>query len=315
MNKFSIVIPVYNVQNYLKQCIDSVLNQTYKNYEIILVDDGSTDNSGKMCDSFAKKNNNIKVIHKKNEGLSSARNVGIDNANAEYIIFLDSDDFWIDNNALNKFADILNSEKIDVLVFGVKKYYEDIDKYEKIKYKKNMSDLSLMLKHVFFKASATNKIVKHSCIEKNNMKFPIGKLSEDITWCADLINNCTTFYYYDDYVYAYRQRMGSITHSSNAKHIFDILEQCNCAIEKYKKSKKINLIYKFLAYEYCTAIFISTDRNLNTENELIALIKEYSYLLNYGVSFKPFLIKIINKIFGFKFTYKLIGMTYKIKCR
>ena len=89
----SIIIPVYNVEKYLKECVDSVRKQTYKNLEIILIDDGSKDNSGKLCDELAKEDNRIKVIHKENGGLSDARNVGIENATGEYIQFIDSDDF------------------------------------------------------------------------------------------------------------------------------------------------------------------------------------------------------------------------------
>ncbi len=89
----SIVIPIYNVQDYLERCIQSIISQTYKNIEIILVDDGATDNSGKLCDEYLKKDERIKVIHKENGGLSDARNVGKENANGKYIAFIDSDDY------------------------------------------------------------------------------------------------------------------------------------------------------------------------------------------------------------------------------
>ena len=89
----SVIVPIYNVEEYLNECVDSILNQTYKNLEIILVDDGSTDKSGIICDDYAKIDSRIKVIHKKNGGLSDARNVGIDRALGEFIIFIDSDDY------------------------------------------------------------------------------------------------------------------------------------------------------------------------------------------------------------------------------
>ena len=91
--KISVIVPVYNVEQYLERCVDSIINQTYKNLEIILVNDGSTDNSGQLCDELAKKDDRIRVIHKKNGGLSDARNVGIDVAEAELIGFIDSDDY------------------------------------------------------------------------------------------------------------------------------------------------------------------------------------------------------------------------------
>ena len=89
----SVIVPVYNVENYLPRCLDSIINQTYTNLEILLVDDGATDNSGKLCDEYAQKDNRIRVFHKENGGVSSARNMGLDNATGEYIAFVDSDDY------------------------------------------------------------------------------------------------------------------------------------------------------------------------------------------------------------------------------
>ena len=98
---FSVIIPIYNVEDYLEQCVNSVLNQTYKDLEIILVNDGSKDKCPEMCDDFAKKDERILVLHKKNGGLSSARNFGMDHASGKYILFLDSDDYWSEKEALN----------------------------------------------------------------------------------------------------------------------------------------------------------------------------------------------------------------------
>ena len=111
--KFSIIIPCYKVEQYLHQCVDSVLAQTFDDYEVILVDDGSPDGSPAICDEYSKKSNKVKVIHKLNGGLSDARNVGLKEASGDYIVFLDSDDWWCDNNALMKTADRLESSHAD----------------------------------------------------------------------------------------------------------------------------------------------------------------------------------------------------------
>ena len=100
--KYSIIVPVYNVENYINECIQSVLSQTMNDYEIILVDDGSLDECPAICDEWAKKESRIKVIHKKNGGLSSARNEGIRQSKGRYLLFLDSDDYWVDSNVLKK---------------------------------------------------------------------------------------------------------------------------------------------------------------------------------------------------------------------
>lgn len=125
MVKFSIIVPVYNVEKYLNNCIESLLNQKFDNFEIILVNDGSTDKSGLMCDNYASTNKNISVIHKDNGGLSDARNIGIANAKGEYIIFVDSDDF-IEPESLKKFNELIEKKgKPDVIITRIKKFYED----------------------------------------------------------------------------------------------------------------------------------------------------------------------------------------------
>ena len=113
----SIIVPVYNVEKYLKRCIESILNQTFKNFELLLLDDGSTDSSGSICDKYAKKDNRIIVKHKKNQGVSATRNLGIDIAKGEYITFVDSDD-WIENDYLEKMYLKINEMNVPLLITG-----------------------------------------------------------------------------------------------------------------------------------------------------------------------------------------------------
>ena len=115
MPSLSIIIPVYNVETYLKECVKSVLMQTFKDFEILLIDDGSKDSSGKLCNEIALKDSRMRVFHKSNGGLSSARNYGIDRALGEYIIFLDSDDFWIDKDILSLLVKKAESQNLDVV--------------------------------------------------------------------------------------------------------------------------------------------------------------------------------------------------------
>ena len=117
MKKVSVIIPVYNVEKYIDKCMESVLNQTYSNLEIILVDDGSPDNSGKMCDEYAVKDNRVKVIHKENGGLSSARNAGLDIATGEYVAFIDSDDF-VETTMIEKVVSKIEETNADVCMFS-----------------------------------------------------------------------------------------------------------------------------------------------------------------------------------------------------
>ena len=118
MPKISIIVPVYNVEKYLRKCVDSILNQTFKDFELILVDDGSIDTSGKICDEYNLKDNRIKVIHKENGGLSSARNAGLDIAQGEYIGFVDSDD-WIELDMYEELYKICKENDTDVGIVGI----------------------------------------------------------------------------------------------------------------------------------------------------------------------------------------------------
>ena len=128
--KVSVVIPVYNVEKYLDRCIDSVVNQTYRNIEIILVDDGSPDGCPKKCDEWSEKDSRIKVIHKENQGLGMARNTGIDNATGEYIFFFDSDDF-VETTLVEKCLFAIKTTASDAAVFGRYDYFDDGTKKRK----------------------------------------------------------------------------------------------------------------------------------------------------------------------------------------
>ena len=115
--KISIIVPVFNVENYLHRCIDSILVQTFKDFEVILVDDGSKDNSGKICDKFCEENSNMKVIHKKNEGLISARRIALEMSSGDYCVFCDSDDF-LEKNALEELHNVISSKNPDLIIYN-----------------------------------------------------------------------------------------------------------------------------------------------------------------------------------------------------
>ena len=120
----SVVLPIYNVENYLDRCINSIVHQTYDNLEIILIDDGSPDSCPQKCDEWAKKDNRIKVIHKKNAGLGMARNTGIENASGEYLCFCDSDDY-IDLETINKAYEVAKKNNADIVTFGINEVSSD----------------------------------------------------------------------------------------------------------------------------------------------------------------------------------------------
>ena len=183
--KISVIIPTYNVERYLSTCIEGITNQSYKNIEIILVDDGSNDTSGEICDRYAQKDDRILVIHKKNGGLSDARNVGIKKASGEYIVFVDSDDFLCDKHFFSEVVKRIQLTKPDVLNYVYVKYFNEgkrIVPY--IGYKADLpidkKSLKAQLKYIFdeglYIASACNKIVRKDILS-DYMLFKKGKFS------------------------------------------------------------------------------------------------------------------------------------------
>ena len=233
MVNFSLVVPVYNIEKYLYQCVNSIFNQTLKNYEVILINDGSTDNSGKICDEIASAHDNVTVIHKKNGGLSDARNIGLTRAKGEYIVFIDSDDY-IELGSLEKFQDQLEkSQKPDVMITKIKKVYPDAN----IKFMDgNMpvdnllnSDKEKILEWMFSNSNslwpAVRYVVKNELIKKNNLEFAVGYFHEDIDWTSKLFLYANKFTILNFYWYNHRmERKGSITNTKNAKRTLDVIE-------------------------------------------------------------------------------------------
>ena len=179
----TVVIPVYNVEKYLKRCIDSVLVQEWKNYDILLVDDGSTDNSPQICEDYAKAYDIISVIHKENGGLSEARNTGISNAEGEYVYFLDSDD-WIEPNTFSDLAEVIESDQYDIISFNQEfvKSEHDIIKSDSKRTKRLTGKEALidMFSYGFITGFANDKIYRKALFTKNNIQFPVGKYYEDL---------------------------------------------------------------------------------------------------------------------------------------
>lgn len=194
--KLSVIVPVYNVEKYLKKCIESIIRQTYKNLEIILVDDGSPDNCGKICDEYAKIDSRIKVIHKKNGGLSDARNVGICHATGEFITFVDSDD-WLELDMYEYLIDNAIKNKVKLSVCGVKVFDQGTDTYRydysMIKVIEDVVEKKEYMKMVFLNIWAAWDKIYHKSLF-NNVQFPIGEFNEDEAIMLQVIDQCDSIF-------------------------------------------------------------------------------------------------------------------------
>lgn len=237
----SVIIPVYNVENYLIDCVVSVIKQTYRNIEIVIVDDGSTDTSSSICDRFAKKFDNIKVIHKPNGGLSDARNVGIENSCGKYLFFLDSDDI-IQSDCLAELYEALINNKADIAVTNLCSLYIEnqkvITKFPNYKFKNcfnNIEALESMLYLECFTWSACGKLFNRKLFEK--IRFPKNRLWEDMACIPIIVGLAEKIVLIRECKYLYRVRQGSITRNNvdykllndylkSAKEIYIYLDNC-----------------------------------------------------------------------------------------
>ena len=260
---FSIVVPVYKVEEYLEKCVTSVLEQTFPDFELVLVDDGSPDNCPQICDEYLEKDSRIKVIHKINGGLSDARNAGLDATCGEYVIFLDSDDYWDDKDALLKMQKILLGRSVDVLTWRFKKYSEDTKTLIEVGDDVAEQDeecFGTLLKSRNFTVSAWTKSIKRSIFEEHGLRFEKGVLSEDIEWCARLVSVAETIVPSNLDFYIYRQRAGSITHEIDERNIRDVkshLLSIDAMIQRPEchNREKLRML---LAEEFCNFVVTLT---------------------------------------------------------
>ena len=234
----TIIVPVYNVEQYLDRCVESIVNQTYRNLEIILVDDGSPDNCPAMCDEWAKKDSRIKVIHKENGGQAEARNYGLNIATGDYVAFVDSDDYI----SLDMYNDLLSvSVKTGSDVVGCS--YTDFDNYNPpafyraelnsfIRMSKKEAILDL-IKENHFQSTVWNLLVKSEIAKE--VLFDVGKIHEDILWPFRVFLKSNSFAYTTSKYYAYYQRQGSTMNSVYSTKRFDALDALESRAEIVKK--------------------------------------------------------------------------------
>lgn len=227
----SIIVPVYNQSLYLSRCLDSILNQTFKKFELILVDDGSTDGSSALCDSYAELDTRIKVIHKVNGGLSSARNAGLDIANGDYVGFVDSDD-WIDSLMYNHLYQVLRTNECDIasircVLAHEKKDIRQPKKRLKIYHKREILQDYLYegTRSVCGSYSVCRYLYRRKLFD--NIRFPIGKVNEDIVTNYLLLSKAEKMVKSNYIAYFYYQNKGSITTTGLKERDFDLLSVCN----------------------------------------------------------------------------------------
>lgn len=323
--KVSFIIPIYKVEKYIDECVSSILNQTYTDYEIILVDDGSPDACPQICDGLAAKDGKVKVLHKKNGGLSDARSAGVEIASGDYVIFVDGDDFWTDKDSLKNLVDTVGLyPECDFVNFNCSYYYSESDSYKKWKLfdpalckpaDKN-SVLKSLVKSGVVPMSACLKIIKRTVFSEKGLTFIKGIHCEDIPWFINLLDVSDRCVFVNQYIYAYRQNVsGSISFSFGEKSFNDLLTIIRTETEKMDKrsfsedAKKALL--SFLAYEFCILLGYIHRLPENLRNHYRTRLLEYRWLLDYKDNPKVKMVKVVSDLFGMRATEYILGLYMK----
>ena len=279
MDKVSVIVPIYNAESYLEKCVNSIINQTERDIQIILVDDGSTDKSPQICDELSLKDDRIVVFHKKNGGLSSARNKGLENAKADYVCFIDSDDI-IAPYYVEHLLSLIEKYDCDVAVGKFETFtdkdpsFDNIDNDVEIVEGKNAID-KLFGKSYVTATIACNKVYKKSLFD--DIKFPEGKINEDEATAYRIFYKTERVAFSNSVVYGYYMRDNSITKSKFSKRNFDFLEIAWERCMFFKERGEERYYYLFLKIYCWTLLEFSekTKKILGDSKKSKELVKEF----------------------------------------
>lgn len=296
MKTVSVVIPVYNVEKYLSECLDSVIYQTYKNLQIILVDDGSTDSSGKICDEYAEKDNRITVVHQKNAGAGVAKNTGLELIDGDYFSIIDSDDY-IELDMYEKMVNSLEKYNSDIAQCLFRNVFvnDSFDRKYKIKgnypkvltSKKFLSELLYDWKYAIF----ANKVFKTSLLK--NIRFPVGRKIDDEFFTYKLVCNAKKVVNIDNILYNYRMRKTSVMNENNSDRL--IYDRIDCFIERYNYVSNVfpSLKKKYNLKLYDDLLYFKDSANDNSK--ILSLLNDFSRV-KYGAFDKLYQRKMYNRL-------------------
>ena len=327
MIQISVIIPIYKVEKYLRQCVDSVINQKIKNLELILVDDGSPDQCPQICDEYAEKYDFIKVIHKPNGGLSSARNTGIQAAAGEYLIFMDSDDWWnpdVDVNAM--LAKISQRPDVEMFLFSSLDYIEGAGYFKRTEHGRLDGIRVDTVEHYYedllnngnLEVHAATKILKRSFLVDNNLFFKEGIVSEDSEWIVRVLRVLSSVCVLNEPLYIYRAgRAGSITSTVGLRNLKDMLGIIESSLDYYadarNSSERKNFELCYCAYLWFCALGLANGLPKQDYQELRPLLKATASVCAYSNSPKTRASYFVYRVFGLEVSRFSLGLYLKLK--
>ncbi len=248
----SIIIPVYNVEKYLNECLDSVARQKYSNLEIILVNDGSTDNSKEICENFCKRDSRFILINKENGGLSSARNVGLDNFKGDYLAFIDSDDI-VSENYISDLYEVIKKYNCDIAISGYKRFNDSVpcpislNKVVELSSNMVIKKILYQSEQEVFSVSACSKLYSKKIF--SDIRYPENKINEDVAVFVPIFEKCSKVVCIYNYNYFYRVNVQSITNQKFNLKRMDAIEFSENILKhyeenKYMKKAAINMFFR-----------------------------------------------------------------------
>ena len=313
---------MYNAEEYLVECLESVLNQEYDDFELLLIDDGSTDDSPSMCDSYAQKDDRVKVMHKPNGGASDARNVGLKLALGDYVLFIDSDDYWNTPTVLTKINELIEKYDVDIVQFGQAKYYNfdkkivfganrNLSLYNGLK---NEDVINTLVERSNLTISACSMAISKEFILKNDIYFVVGKRTEDLEWTMKLYTCGPKWAFIDDVFYLYRiQRDGSVTATIDYKHLCDYCWMLEKSLEHINKCDEMvkSPLMSYIMYQVTIAIALCYKVSLpKTERkEILSRLKQIckGNITKYTLNKKVKLASLIYRLGGYALMAKVLG--------
>ena len=328
--KFSIIIPVYNVKPYLKECMDSILNQTYKDYEVILVDDGSTDGSGKLCDEYAVLEN-IRCIHQTNQGLSEARNHGIAAAKGEYLMFVDSDDYLLREDVLTLLSQ--RADGCDIVTFGWREIPDGKGPEEgrsgrttgcdfQKTYPTGEDYLAVTLKQArLLEWYAVKMLYRRAFWMKESFSFPAGRKFEDLALTPRVVASAQRVNVVREELYGYRKsRIGSITQVAGIAGEKDKLQSTKENIQWAQGNEKLGaeckgLLCDNLSCSYYSALIDASMLGNDDRRQLIDALKEEQWICDYTLYDPQKSVAKMLKMFGYSFVVWMLGVRRQLRQR
>ena len=324
--KISVVIPIYNVEQYIQECVDSVLSQSYTDIEVILVDDGSPDGCPAICDNYAQVDCRIIVVHKPNGGLSDARNAGLKIATGDYVLFLDADDYYKNNDFIEELVRATKDGTNDAVFFQRTVFYDYSNKPNKNypAYLKEWNELkasNILLKlaqNDILDASACMKATKRSLLLNNELYFTKGLHSEDVEWFSRYMMFLNSIALVNKPDYYYRKHDGSITSKPTEKNVRDLLYTIQQHSERIKNTcvdnERLRAILSYHSYQYYIILGLVNNAVAGEKrHQLLNECKKYKWLTKYSISPKTRRSAAVLNLFGIKLASKILGYYIKKK--